>query len=492
MRRLSRTISFTLAAVVAAGTLTAASPPAMAATPGVPRTITLFSGNGNYIHPDPNTQLQLTPAGAWRQATIVREEVAWSYPTIPGTKWVSDNSWAQNVTLEYRPVLYRATFTLPDEFFTPAVAIQVHADDTTQMLLNGSNIGGQLHGGFSQNFRDPADEFGTSDASRFRPGLNTLDFQLTNFAGNGLLDYKAVVTFRERLACTLTYTGATATSGGAMSLLGVRLVGADGAGLGSKAVQFAAESSRVGVNGTFTTAADGTDSSPLALAAGVYALSGRFDGDDLHRPCSFSGVSLTVDREATSLAYAGDTLVQPGADATVVVELRGVADSINSRSGRSIDILFRSDAGDVTHRVVTDTAGLASAVVSLEPGVYAVSGVFAGDADYFGSALDATELVVRGATEIVAEPAVVTTSSMRPTLGFAATLTTGGVAMPGRVVSFVAGSILACSTVTGADGRAACTGPTALGAAVLNQGYEASFAGDVVYEAASASAGLVG
>lgn len=478
-------------ALLSASVLAGAPAAAAAATPGVPRTITLVSGNGPAGGADANTELQLTAGGPWRAATVL-SSVHGSYGTIAGTKWIGQNANGSGVTGV--TVTYRTTFTLPDEFFTPSITVQVHADnDAPDVVLNGVRFGGQPpSGGWnSANFQDPAESFSTADASLFRPGLNTLDITHFDFGNPGGLDYKAVVTFHERLACTLTYTGSTHTPGGAESSIGIALVNSDGAGIGGGLVQLSALSTGAGFNHVFTTGADGTDSGLLPLPAGVYAVSGRFEGDDLYRPCSFDGVTLTVDREATALAYAGDTLTPPGGDTTVAVVLTGVANSINSRSGRAVDVTLASDTESVARTLVTDSTGRASATLSLAPGVYAVTGAFGGDADYLDSAFAETELVVRGATSLAAEPAVAKVATLEPTLTLAATLTSNGAPLAGRTVVFSSGPTPVCEAVTGADGRASCGAATELLPVILSTGYSAAFAGDVVYEASSASAGLV-
>jgi hypothetical protein len=70
----------------------------------------------------------------------------------------------------------------------------VHADDVATLYLNGVQIRQQREPPDFANFQDPADQFTTTDPALLQPGVNTLEFEVTDvgYGGSGL-DYQAVV-----------------------------------------------------------------------------------------------------------------------------------------------------------------------------------------------------------------------------------------------------------------------------------------------------------
>ena len=58
-----------------------------------------------------------------------------------------------------------------------------------------NQIGQQKQAEIEENFRNPAEQFKTGDASQFRAGLNVLEFDIRNFHDPSGFDYRALVLY---------------------------------------------------------------------------------------------------------------------------------------------------------------------------------------------------------------------------------------------------------------------------------------------------------
>lgn len=191
-------LALVVTAVAAIGAQTA-----MAST-----TITLASGQGTVNTPDPNTQMSVDNGTTWTQATIVAGHPA--YSTIPGTRWVSLN--ANMCCRPNNTVLYAADFVLPAGWSAPNLSVSVHADNAAAISLNGNAIGSQTQAEIMSNFQDPAESFGTTNASYFQTGTNRLLFTVTNYGDPSGLDYSATITFETNQAPDCSTVTATPSS----------------------------------------------------------------------------------------------------------------------------------------------------------------------------------------------------------------------------------------------------------------------------------------
>lgn len=158
--------------------------------------IFLKSGNPDPANPSRDSLNQYrTPAGTGDKAHIIPPYPGWS--TIPGTAWISSNNLNTNTW-------YRVTFTLPSNFVSPSLDIDIHADNWAEIYLNNQGpfgrIGSQTPGPVQSNFRAPPDSIAYTAPPKsiglFQPGINTLYFRVFDQGTATGLDYNATVTYR--------------------------------------------------------------------------------------------------------------------------------------------------------------------------------------------------------------------------------------------------------------------------------------------------------
>lgn len=156
------------------------------------QTITLVSGNGAIGSADPAVEYSLDDGLTWPgHACIVAKNPAYSGP-FAGSNYIN---WNCNVGIGpfNDSVRYRIPFTLPVDYSNPSFTIDVHADNVATILLNACNVGQQTFAEIVDNFQDPAEQFSTTQASCFLPGLNFLYVDLHNFNGPVAFDFMATV-----------------------------------------------------------------------------------------------------------------------------------------------------------------------------------------------------------------------------------------------------------------------------------------------------------
>lgn len=113
--------------------------------------------------------------------------------TIPGASWVGLDAFGGDNGLIPAYYIYNATFQLCDSQRASAtIAGTMLSDNQAGAFLNGQPIGHQFNG-TPINWAGPATAFGAG-ATRFKAGLNVLQFVVLNEGIYTGLDFKAVVT----------------------------------------------------------------------------------------------------------------------------------------------------------------------------------------------------------------------------------------------------------------------------------------------------------
>lgn len=166
-------------------------------------TIELKSGNGAVGTIDPLNDISTNWGATFQDAIIVAGDPA--YDIIPGTQWISISSTGYGGPEFSSNVLFRATFQLPDGFSSPTFSIQVHADNSATVFLNGFKLGEHPFDemGINESFQDPAEVFATSDPGLFSAGENVLEIRVYNASDPLGVDYIATVSFIPEPAPTM-------------------------------------------------------------------------------------------------------------------------------------------------------------------------------------------------------------------------------------------------------------------------------------------------
>jgi hypothetical protein len=178
------------ALVTAAGLAIAAVLPALPAAAEEPITIELVSGGGPVGTTDPYTDISIDGGETYQDATVVTPH--FYYDVLPGTAWISD-SWSglnSQVT-----ALFRRSFALPRTATAAELTVCLHSDNAARVTLNGTLLGAQAEAEIFENFQNPAECFIGTPGS----GDNVLEFAVRNFTGPMGLDYRATVTYVERV-----------------------------------------------------------------------------------------------------------------------------------------------------------------------------------------------------------------------------------------------------------------------------------------------------
>ena len=179
------------ALATAAGLTLAALVPAFPAAAATPTTIELVSGAGPVGSPDPDTDMSLDGGTTYQDAVIVAPHFL--YSALPGAGWVSDAD--AGLTRQLETTLFRRSFTLPAGTTGAEITVCVHADNAARISLNGAPIGAQPEAPIVSNFQDPAECF----TGVPQPGDNVLEFTVRNLGAWMGLNYRATVTYEERV-----------------------------------------------------------------------------------------------------------------------------------------------------------------------------------------------------------------------------------------------------------------------------------------------------
>lgn len=162
--------------------------PAFPAAADTPSTLVLVSGGAAFGAADPATDVSRDGGATWADAQVMIPVS--SYAVIPGTAWINDG-----VQQQFSTTLFRREFVLPDGASATGVTVCVHSDNATTVSLNGEVLGAQRDAEIFDNFiGDPECFSGVPTAGR-----NVLDFAVHNFSGPMGLDYRAEVTYTERV-----------------------------------------------------------------------------------------------------------------------------------------------------------------------------------------------------------------------------------------------------------------------------------------------------
>jgi hypothetical protein len=143
------------------------------------------------------------------------------------------------------------------------------------------------------------------------------------------------------------------------------------------------------------TDATGTASCSLTpnQPVGVYALSTSFGGDSFYKSSSATA-QFTVTPEETTLQITSSPTLSVG---NVVVKAKLLEDGQTPVVGRTVAF----SGGGVSATGITDTSGVASAALGLQPGQYQLSASFADDPFYLSANATSQTLYVYQPTQFV-------------------------------------------------------------------------------------------
>ena len=152
------------------------------------------------------------------------------------------------------------------------------------------------------------------------------------------------------------------------------------------------------------------------------------------------------------------------------------------------------EGGPFVGTAVTDHDGSATVELDLAPGRYEITSASRSNDRFEGCGAGPVDTIVRGSAELSAEPVTASLAAgprVEDPARVAATLTWSAVPLPDRQLEFTTtdGQPL-CTASTGPDGRASCDATAGVLRLVLGQGYQVDFAGDDVFDAASARGAL--
>jgi hypothetical protein len=154
----------------------------------------IVSGRGVVGGRDRVTRVSADGGATWAPAYIVTPFATWA-GAMPVTKWISFNATKDSA----RPYpqrsryMFESSFSLPTTFNSPSLVVNVMADNSAVVSLNGKSFGSQPCCA-TGNFETPA-SFTDATASHFKPGRNTLRIVVVDYGLVGGLDYAARVTW---------------------------------------------------------------------------------------------------------------------------------------------------------------------------------------------------------------------------------------------------------------------------------------------------------
>lgn len=104
--------------------------------------------------------------------------------------------------------------------------------------------------------------------------------------------------------------------------------------------------------------------------------------------------------------------------------------------------------------------------------------------------VELTIIAVPDATTLVVEPVLLAPGRLLPAVRARLVVTETAVPLPGRTVTFTAGTVALCTATTDANGYARCD-LAALLTALLRLGYQAAYAGEFDYLPSDGDSGLL-
>ncbi len=163
-----------------------------------PVSITLVSGAGTYAAGAKDPSVTYT-VGNSAPASPVEMTVGtypltngYYAPAISGTQWIS--SIGNDAGNENTDVTYNVPFVLPAGYTSPRISIDVLADNSAAVLLNGHPFGHQSTANTVTTYQQ-VDTFTDDTAADFLLGLNTLAVVNSNYGAQEGVDFKATVTY---------------------------------------------------------------------------------------------------------------------------------------------------------------------------------------------------------------------------------------------------------------------------------------------------------
>ena len=281
-------------------------------------------------------------------------------------------------------------------------------------------------------------------------------------------------------APTVTYTGTTSAAPSAPITLSAHLA-ASGVGISGRTISFVLN----GVTSTASTNASGdaSVSTTAPATAGPYPIAVSFAGDGTYAAATTAAtLNVSGGLPTPNLVYTGATSAASGASVTLKAKLSSAGTGI---SGRTVSFLLNG----VTLTDATNINGVAS-VITTAPGTggsYPIAVSFAGDGTY-GPASTSATLTVTGSKPVPTLTYTGSTSSPpSAAITLSATLTSSGVGISGRTISFLLNGATTTAVTSG-------TGVASVGSTAPSTGggypISVTFAGDGTYAPASTSATL--
>ncbi|HWI66075.1 MAG TPA: Ig-like domain repeat protein, partial [Symbiobacteriaceae bacterium] len=282
---------------------------------------------------------------------------------------------------------------------------------------------------------------------------------------------------------TLTTANQTVTYGQPVTLTAT-LTDAGGTAISGATITFRVNGAVVGSNTTGATGVANFTYTP-ALAAGTYPIDADFAGNANYNSSSAVSRTLTVNKAATTLTTADQT-IQYGASVTLTATLMSGATPVNGRT-----VTFRVN-GTVVGSGTTAGAGVATYtyVPALPPGSYTINADFATDAYYLAaSATPRTLTVTKANTDLAPASGLTVQYGQVLNLTSALTRTDNGAAISAKPVTFaVDGTTLSPTYNTNIGGVASYPWTANLPAGTYT--YGVSWPGDANYNGASGSSTL--
>ncbi|MFN0180245.1 MAG: Ig-like domain-containing protein [Gemmatimonadales bacterium] len=283
----------------------------------------------------------------------------------------------------------------------------------------------------------------------------------------------------------LTSAPNPAETGVGVTLTATVTVIAPGAGLATGSVQFNVDGAALGA----PVALSGSGSAALttaSLAIGDRAVTATFAGNADLRSSS-AGVTQTIERERTALAYHGATTADFHDPASLSATLTRQRDGV-AVSGAGLVFTL----GSQSCTAVTNSNGTAACtVIPGDPaGPSTVTVAFAGDTQRVGANASAAFTIAHEQTTLRLTTGAVALAGAPFAASAVLTEDDGAPVLPGRVVIFTLGASASCTASTDAAGRAQCSIPS--GALPLGPlSLKVSFAQDPYYLAASATGEVI-
>lgn len=172
------------------------------------QSITIVTGGGAGGVGTADPLWTYTVGAASGSAVVMTPHFLYAAP-ISGSRWI--NTSGSNLASPpdagcNTTVMYTATFTLPENFTAPEISGLVHGDNSAGVYLNGTLLVQQPQAALFENFQDPPTQFGSSDATLFVEGPNTLTVTVADYGCPNGFDLSATVTYQLRDSFTGFYS----------------------------------------------------------------------------------------------------------------------------------------------------------------------------------------------------------------------------------------------------------------------------------------------